>query len=138
MTANPVKFGRENFVGLTHKSLRDNYECTKKLGKGGFGKVYQVKNKSNGKIYRNPLVEEKGTDRIDVGWETAEEYLSGDVVEKLAIAEAKAKENDMYLQNVRALREVQPVPLKASDIEVKLRCNMDTNILYRTICKRKI
>ena len=92
----------------------------------------------NGKIYRNPLVEEKGIDRIDVGWETAEEYLSGDVVEKLAIAEAKAKDNDMYLQNVRALREVQPVPLKASDIEVKLRCNLDTNILYRTICKRKI
>ena len=92
----------------------------------------------NGKIYRNPLVEEKGIDRIDVGWETSEEYLSGDVVEKLAIAEAKAKENNMYLQNVRALREVQPVPLKASDIEVKLRCYLDTNILYRTICKRKI
>ena len=51
MKADPVKFGRENFVGLTHKSLRDNYECTKQLGKGGYGKVYQVKNKISGKLY---------------------------------------------------------------------------------------
>ena len=51
MTANPVKFGRENFVGLTHKSLRDNYECTKQLGKGGYGKVYQVRNKKSGALF---------------------------------------------------------------------------------------
>lgn len=91
-----------------------------------------------GKIYRNPLVEEKNIDRIEVGWETAEEYLSGDVIEKLAIANAKAKDNTMYLENVRALKEVQPIPLKASDIEVKLRCYLDTQLLHRTICKRKI
>ena len=91
-----------------------------------------------GKIYRNPLVEDKNITKIEVGWETAEEYLSGDVVEKLAIAEAKSNDNSMYLQNVIALKKVQPVPLKASDIEVKLRCYLDTNILHRTICKRKI
>lgn len=91
-----------------------------------------------GKIYRNPLVEEKDINEIEVGWETAEEYLSGDVVEKLAIAEAKCNDNEMYLKNVRALKNVQPIPLQASDIEVKLRRNLDTNILYRTICKRKI
>ena len=78
-------------------------------------------NELRGKIYRNPLVAEEYTaDRIEMGWETAEEYLSGYVVDKLAIAEAKSKENDMYLENVRALREVQPVRLEASDIEVKL------------------
>ena len=70
-----------------------------------------------GKIYRNPLVEDG---RIQKGWETSEEYLSGDVVEKLAIAEAKEKENDMYIENVMALRKVQPARLEASDIEVRL------------------
>lgn len=70
-----------------------------------------------GKIYRNPLVEDS---RIQKGWETSEEYLSGDVVEKLAIAEAKEKENDMYIENVMALRKVQPARLEASDIEVRL------------------
>lgn len=70
-----------------------------------------------GKIYRNPLVEDS---RIQKGWETSEEYLSGDVVEKLAIAEAKENENDMYMENVMALRKVQPARLEASDIEVRL------------------
>lgn len=70
-----------------------------------------------GKIYRNPLVEDS---RIQKGWETSEEYLSGDVVEKLAIAEAKENENDMYIENVMALRKVQPARLEASDIEVRL------------------
>ena len=51
MKEEPVKFGRETFVGLTNKSLRDTYECTKQLGKGGYGKVYQVKNKINGKLF---------------------------------------------------------------------------------------
>ena len=51
MKEEPVKFGRETFVGLTNKSLRDNYECTKQLGKGGYGKVYQVRNKITGKVY---------------------------------------------------------------------------------------
>lgn len=70
-----------------------------------------------GKIFRNPLVEDS---QIQKGWETAEEYLSGDVVEKLAIAEAKENENDMYMENVMALRNVQPARLEASDIEVRL------------------
>ena len=39
---------------------------------------------------------------------------------KLAQAEAFAKENEMYLENVRALKEIQPVKLEASDIEINL------------------
>ena len=46
-----VKFGRDTFVGMTSRSLRDNYECTKQLGKGGYGKVYQVKNKITGEFF---------------------------------------------------------------------------------------
>lgn len=74
-----------------------------------------------GKIFRNPLtVKELIQDDITKGWETAEEYLSGYVVDKLAVAEAFAKEDDNYLENVKALKEVQPPKLEASDIEVNL------------------
>lgn len=74
-----------------------------------------------GKIFRNPLtVKELIQDDITKGWETAEEYLSGYVVDKLAVAEAFAKEDDNYLENVKALKEVQPPKLEASDIEINL------------------
>lgn len=72
-----------------------------------------------GKIYRNPIKANNSND-IAIGWETAEEYLSGYVVDKLAEAESFAKENSMYLENVKALKEVQPVWLEASDIEINL------------------
>ena len=39
------KIGKNTFIGVGHKALRDYYECTKQLGKGGYGKVYQVRNK---------------------------------------------------------------------------------------------
>ena len=47
----PLKFGRDTFVGMTNKSLKETYECTKQLGKGGYGKVYQVRNKITGKMF---------------------------------------------------------------------------------------
>ena len=39
------------FIALGSRGLRDIYDCTKKLGKGGYGKVFQVKNKSTNKLY---------------------------------------------------------------------------------------
>ena len=51
MKENQLKFGRETFIGFNTRSLRDNYECTKQLGKGGYGKVYQVKNKTSGEFF---------------------------------------------------------------------------------------
>jgi len=51
---------------------------------------------------------------------TADEYLSGNVREKLRIAEAFAADNDGYLVNVEALRAAQPKELDASEIEVRL------------------
>lgn len=74
-----------------------------------------------GKIFRNPMkVKDIIPDDITKGWETAEEYLSGYVVDKLAQARFYAEENEMYLDNVMALQEVQPVKLEASDIEINL------------------
>jgi len=45
-----VKFGKENFVGKFDGVFLDNYEVIRQLGKGGYGKVYEVKNKKTGEI----------------------------------------------------------------------------------------
>ena len=65
-----------------------------------------------GVIFRNP--ENKR-------WETADEYLSGNVREKLRIAQSAQNlfEGD-YAGNVEALRQAQPRDLDASEIEVRL------------------
>ncbi|MEG2235133.1 MAG: SNF2-related protein [Clostridia bacterium] len=73
------------------------------------------------KIYRNPIVAKKlGEDNYINGWETAEEYLSGYVVDKLNIAENFAKDNEIYFKNIVALKQVQPIKLEAEDIEIRL------------------
>ena len=55
-----------------------------------------------------------------IGWETADEYLSGNVKQKLAAAEEAAKENPAFAVNVEALRAVQPKPLEAHEIAVRI------------------
>ena len=50
MKGDPVKFGRDTFVGKSKNSLQDVYEVVKQLGKGGYGKVYQVRNKKTGEL----------------------------------------------------------------------------------------
>lgn len=69
-------------------------------------------------VFRNP-------EKVDVhdrysGFETSEEYLSGKVVEKLNTARRYAEENHVYQANVEALEKVQPTPLTASEIAVRL------------------
>ena len=54
------------------------------------------------------------------GWLLREAYLSGNVRDKLNIAKASAKENDLFKSNVEALKSVQPVDLKAGEIDFKL------------------
>lgn len=51
MEESPVKFGRDTFIDISDHSLREKYECTKQLGKGGFGKVFEVRNKTTGNLY---------------------------------------------------------------------------------------
>ena len=64
-----------------------------------------------GVIYRNPVTQE---------WETADSYLSGNVREKLRIAENFLESTPEYKRNVEALKNVQPKRLEASEIEVRL------------------
>ena len=64
-----------------------------------------------GVIFKNPDTQE---------WETADEYLSGNVREKLRIAEKAAESEDIYKNNAEALENVQPKKLDASEIEIRL------------------
>ncbi len=83
-------------------------------------------------VFRNPVAvnpEDKYS-----GFETAEEYLSGRVVDKLQTAERmKQSKPDLidYDKNISALREVQPSPVKASDIAVRVGTSWIDKELYK-------
>lgn len=70
-----------------------------------------------GVIFHDPTL---GNAEDGMGWVTADEYLSGNVRQKLRQAEAAAAENPAYQVNVEALRAAQPKDLDASEIEVRL------------------
>ena len=83
-------------------------------------------------VFRNPVAvnpEDKYS-----GFETAEEYLSGRVVDKLQAAERMKQSNpDLidYDKNISALREVQPSPVRASDIAVRVGTSWIDKELYK-------
>ena len=83
-------------------------------------------------VFRNPAAvnpEDKYS-----GFETAEEYLSGRVVDKLQSAERMKQSSPNlidYDKNISALREVQPSPVKASDIAVRVGTSWIDKELYK-------
>jgi N12 class adenine-specific DNA methylase/adenine-specific DNA methylase len=64
-----------------------------------------------GVLFQNPATQ---------AWETDDEYLSGNVREKLTLAETAAKADPRYTINAEALGAVQPIDLKASEIDARL------------------
>ena len=79
------------------------------------GKTEQeVTDELMGVIFQNPVTQV---------WVTADEYLSGNVREKLATAETFAANHPEYQVNVEYLKRVQPKDLNASEIEVRLGAN---------------
>ena len=64
-----------------------------------------------GVIFKNPLTDQ---------WESGDEYLSGNVREKLNTARTFAENHPEFTPNVRALEAVQPRELEASEIEVRI------------------
>ena len=79
-----------------------------------------------GVIYKNPE-----TDR----WETADEYLSGNVRDKLRIAESMAESDSDYSINVQALQKVMPKDLDASEIEVRIGATWIESEYYEQFMK---
>ena len=75
-------------------------------------------NDLKGVIFLNPLYEDN--DENLSKYFTADEYLSGNVREKLAIARNSAKVDSRFNINVEALEKVQPEDLTASEISVRL------------------
>ena len=69
-----------------------------------------------GVIFRDPMAPEAP----ELGWQTADEYLSGNVRDKLRIARLAAQTDPQYTVNVAALEKAQPKDLEASEIEVRL------------------
>ncbi len=72
-----------------------------------------------GLIYLDPT--EYNENNLNAGWKTADEYLSGNVRNKLSIAKAYAqKDGELFTVNAEALKQVQPKALDASEIEVRI------------------
>ena len=86
---------------------------------GGSEKAEQVINDLKGLIFKTP---QSGTisENSDTGWQTADEYLSGNVRMKLEQAQKMAEQYPEFESNVTALEKVQPKDLEASEIEVRI------------------
>ena len=94
-------------ISLSEKARVDLDYMAELTGKD----VDTVKEELTGIIFQNPL-----TDK----WETADEYLSGNVRDKLETAKVYAESHPEYAVNVQALTQVQPKELDASEIEVRI------------------
>ena len=94
-------------VSLSEKARVDLDYMAELTGKD----VDTVKEELTGIIFQNPLTDQ---------WETADEYLSGNVRDKLETAKVYAESHPEYAVNVQALIQVQPKELDASEIEVRI------------------
>ena len=83
---------------------------------GGSDRIEQIKRDLAGVIFKDP---ESGDDPL-TGWQTADEYLSGRVREKLKTARRAAEHDPAYAVNVESLEKVQPKDLTAGEIGVRL------------------
>ena len=82
----------------------------------------KVAEELTGVIFRDP---------VNGQWETADEYLSGNVREKLKTARIFAENHPEFTSNVNALKQVQPVDLDASEIEVRIGATWIAPEIYR-------
>lgn len=64
-------------------------------------------------------------------YQSASEYLSGDIRQKLDVAEHYAESDGRFTENVEALKSAMPEPLKAGDIDVKIGATWISKELYQ-------
>lgn len=75
-----------------------------------------IQTELRGVIFKDPMA----PDDVEAGWQTADEYLSGDVRNKLRIAQMAANHDSAFNINVEALQKAQPKDLDVSEIDVRL------------------
>ena len=81
------------------------------------GDYERITTELQGVIFKDPSAD---ADDPEAGWQTADEYLSGNVRNKLRIAQLAAETNPEFKINVEALTKAQPKDLEASEIDVCL------------------
>lgn len=82
------------------------------------GEYGRIAEELQGVIFRDPR--EAVADDPLRGWHTADDYLSGNVRDKLMVARMAAATDPAYAVNVAALEQAQPKDLDASEIDVRL------------------
>ena len=81
------------------------------------GDYGRITTELSGVIFKDPAAD---ADDPEAGWQTADEYLSGNVRDKLRMAQLAAKSRPEFRVNVDALTKAQPKDLEASEIDVRL------------------
>ena len=81
------------------------------------GNCERITTELSGVIFKDPAAD---ADDPEAGWQTADEYLSGNVRDKLRMAQLAAESHPEFKVNVDALTKAQPKDLEASEIDVRL------------------
>ena len=81
------------------------------------GNYGRITTELSGVIFKDPAAD---ADDSEAGWQTADEYLSGNVRDKLRMAQLAAESHPEFKVNVDALTKAQPKDLEASEIDVRL------------------
>ena len=81
------------------------------------GNYERITTELSGVIFKDPAAD---VDDPEAGWQTADEYLSGNVRDKLRMAQLAAESHPEFKVNVDALEKAQPKDLEASEIDVRL------------------
>lgn len=102
-------------VSLNEKGKVDLYFIAKLFNHS----IEDTIEKLKGHIFLNPEKYDEGN--IAIGWELKDEYLSGNVRQKLKVAQTYSKLNsELFGLNVTELEKVQPKKLEASEIDIRL------------------
>ena len=81
------------------------------------GEYGRITTELSGVIFKDPAAD---ADDPEAGWQTADEYLSGNVRDKMRMAQLAAESRPEFKVNVDALTKAQPKDLEASEIDVRL------------------
>ena len=93
------------------------------------GEYGRITTELSGVIFKDPAAD---ADDPEAGWQPADEYLSGNVRNKLRMAQLAAESHPEFKINVEALTKAQPRELEASEIDIRLGATwLDPDIIQK-------